>query len=169
MGCRSIILADRHPIILTEIRSLLASEADAILMAVDEASLMLAIEKVIPDLVIADLSFPASEETKVVKLIKQRYPAVKIIILSVHDDPSVADGIMEDGADGVVLRQRAVVDLIPAVREVFQGVMKVVVCVLPRVHGSFVHVLSVMLSTLLPPLVPVTLLHGFGRDCAHVA
>ncbi len=121
MGCGSIVLAGRHPSMLTEIRNLLVTEADAVLMAVDEASLIEAVQKVIPDLVIADLSFPVSGGINVVKLVKQRNPDIKIIVLSVYEDPSVIGGIIEDGANGVVLRQRAVVDLIPAVREVFQG------------------------------------------------
>jgi len=121
MGCGSIVLADRHPSMLTGIRSLLATEANAILMAVDEVSLLEAVKKVIPDLVIADLSFPVSGGTNVVKLIKQCNPAIKIIILSAYDDPPAVDEIMKDGVDGFVLRQRAVVDLIPAVREGCQG------------------------------------------------
>lgn len=121
MGYGSIVLANQHPEMLTGIRSLLATEADAVLMAVDEASLVEAVRKVIPNLVIADLSFPVSGGTNVVKLIKQCNPTIKIIILSMHDDPTVVGEIIKDGADGVVLRQRAVVDLIPAVREVFQG------------------------------------------------
>jgi DNA-binding NarL/FixJ family response regulator len=121
MGCGSIVLADRHPSMLTGIRSLLATEANAILMAVDEVSLLEAVKKVIPDLVIADLSFPVSGGTNVVKLIKQCNTTIKIIILSAYDDPPAVDEIMKDGVDGFVLRQRAVVDLIPAVREVCQG------------------------------------------------
>jgi len=121
MGCGSIVLADRHPSMLVGMRSLLATEADAILMAVDEVSLLEAVQKIIPALVIADLSFPVSGATNVVKLIKQCNPAIKIIILSTYDDPPAVDEIMKNGADGFVLRQRAVVDLIPAVREVCQG------------------------------------------------
>jgi DNA-binding NarL/FixJ family response regulator len=121
MNCGSIVLAIRHPSMLVGIHSLLATEADAILMAVDEVSLLGAIQKVTPDLVIADLSFPVSGGTNVMKLIKQCNPAIKMIILSTYDDPLVVDDIIKDGADGVVLRQRAVVDLIPAVREVCRG------------------------------------------------
>jgi DNA-binding NarL/FixJ family response regulator len=121
MDSRSIVLAIRHPSMLTGIHSLLATEADVVLMTVDEFSLLEAVQKVKPDLVIADLSFPVSGGTNVVKLIKQCNPSIKIIILSIYDDLTVVDEIMKDGADGVVLRQRAVVDLIPAIREVFQG------------------------------------------------
>ena len=121
MGCGSIVLADRHPSMLVGIRSLLADEAEAVLMAVDEVSLLEAVRKVVPALVIADLSFPVSGGIDVVKLIKQCNPAIKIIILSTYDDPPAVDEIMKHGADGFVLRQRAVLDLIPAVREVCQG------------------------------------------------
>lgn len=117
MGCGLVVLANQHPGILLGIRGLLATEADAVLMAVDEASLLEAVRKVVPDLVIVDLSFPVSGGTNVVKIIKRCNPAIKIIVLSTHDDPTVVSEIMKDGADGVVLRQRAVVDLIPAVRE----------------------------------------------------
>ena len=121
MSGGSIVLADRHPSMLTELRSLLATEADVVFMVADEFSLMEAVQKVIPDLVIADLSFPVSGGTNVMKLIKQCNPAIKMIILSTYDDPLVVDDIIKDGAEGVVLRQRAVVDLIPAVREVCRG------------------------------------------------
>jgi DNA-binding NarL/FixJ family response regulator len=121
MRCGSIVLADRHPGMLMGIRSLLTTKADALLMVADEVSLMEAVEKVIPDVVIADLSFPVSGGINLVKRIKQCNPAIKMIILSMYKDPLVVNEIMKDGADGFVLKQRAVIDLIPAVREVCQG------------------------------------------------
>ena len=48
MGCGSIVLADLHPSMLEGIRSLLATEADAVFMVADEFSLMEAVQKVIP-------------------------------------------------------------------------------------------------------------------------
>ena len=121
MGRRCIVLAERSPWLLAEIRSLLVGEADAVVMAADEPSMMEAIEKVIPELVITDLSFTVSGETNFLKLIKQHNPSIKIIILSMHQDPSVIEEVINDGADGFVFKQRAVVDLVPAVREVCRG------------------------------------------------
>ena len=97
-----------HPSMLMGIHNLLATESNTVPMAVDDASLLEAVQKVIPDLVIADLSFQVSGGTNVVKLIKQCDSTIKIIILSMYDDLSVVDGILKDGADGFVLRQRAV-------------------------------------------------------------
>ena len=58
MRCGLVILADRHPSMLEGIRRMLETEAESVLMVADECSLMQAVKKTIPDLVVADLSFP---------------------------------------------------------------------------------------------------------------
>jgi two-component system response regulator DegU len=84
----------------------------------DEASLMQAVETALPDLVIADLSFPVSGGTNVARLLKQWHPDIKVIILSVHEDPAAVNEVAAAGAEAFVLKRRAVVDLIPAIRKV---------------------------------------------------
>jgi DNA-binding NarL/FixJ family response regulator len=106
---------------LEGMRRLLETEANSVLMVADEASLIQAAEKITPDVVTADLSFPVSGAANVVRLIKQRHPETKIIVVSVHDDPAVVSEVVHAGAEGFVLKPRAVVDLIPAIREVCQG------------------------------------------------
>jgi DNA-binding NarL/FixJ family response regulator len=119
--CGSVVLADRHPNMFEAIRSLLEKEVESVIMVADEVSLIQAVAKVVPDLVIADLSFQVSGGTHIVKLLKQRYPEIKIIILSVDDDPAVVSEVVKAGAEGFVLKRRAVVDLISAIREVCRG------------------------------------------------
>jgi len=121
MGCKRVVVADQHPIMLEGIRRMLETEAASVLMVADEASLMQAVESVLPDLVIADLSFPVSGGTNVARLLKKRHPGIKIIILSVHEEPAAADEVAAAGAEAFVLKRRAVVDLIAAVRAVCRG------------------------------------------------
>lgn len=121
MGCKRVVLADQHPAMLEGIRRMLETEAESVLMVADEASLLQAVESVLPDLVIADLSFPVSGGTNVARLLKEQHPGIKIIILSVHEEPAAADEVAAAGAEGFVLKRRAVVDLIPAIRAVCQG------------------------------------------------
>ena len=121
MRCKRVVLADQHPIMLEGIRRMLETEAESVLMVADEASLMQAVESVLPDLVIADLSFPVSGGTNVARLLKEQHPGIKIIILSVHEEPAAAEEVAAAGAEGFVLKRRAVVDLIAAVRAVCQG------------------------------------------------
>jgi len=121
MRCGCVVLADSHPNMLEGMRRMLETEAESVLMVADEASLIQAVDSMTPDLVIADLSFPVSGAENVVRLIKQHHPETKIIVVSVHDEPAVVDEVVDAGAEGFVLKRRAVVDLIPTICEVCQG------------------------------------------------
>jgi two-component system response regulator DegU len=116
-----IILADKHSNMLAGIRRLLEDEAEAVLMVADEISLNQVLENFNPDVVVADLSLPSSTETNIAWALKKNFPKIKVIVLSVHDEKSVLDDVMAAGVEGFVLKPRAVIDLIPAIREVLQG------------------------------------------------
>ncbi len=90
-------------------------------MVADEKSLYHALENHIPDVVVADLSLPISGETNIAWVLKKDFSKIKVIILSVHEEQSVMDDVMAAGVEGFVLKRRAVIDLIPAIREVIQG------------------------------------------------
>ncbi len=118
-GC--IILADRHPNMLGGIRRLLEDEVETVLMVTDEISLSHTLEHLKPDMVVADLSLPISTGINVAWLLKENFPRIKVIILSIHDEKSVLDDVVAAGVEGFVLKRRAVIDLIPALHEVLQG------------------------------------------------
>ena len=116
-----IVLADKHSNMLAGIRRLLQDEAETVLMVADEISLNEVLQHFNPDVVVADLSLPISTETNIAWVLKKKFPNVKVIILSVHDEKAVLDDVMAAGVEGYVLKHRAVIDLIPAIREVLQG------------------------------------------------
>lgn len=121
MRCGLVILADRHANMLEGVRLMLETVAESVLMVADEVSLMQAVERTVPDLVVADLSFPVSEAKNIVRLLVKHHPDVRVIIMSVHDERTVVNEVMDAGADGFVLKRRVSIDLIPAITEVFQG------------------------------------------------
>ena len=116
-----VILADKHSNMLGGIRRLLEDEVETVLMVADEISLNHALENFNPDVVVADLSLPISTKTNIAWVLKKNFPEIKVIILSVHDEKSVIDDVMAAGVEGFVLKHRAVIDLIPAIRGVLQG------------------------------------------------
>jgi DNA-binding NarL/FixJ family response regulator len=118
-GC--IVLADKHSSMLAGIRRLLEDEAETVLMVADESSLNEVLQHFTPDVVVADLSLPISTKTNIAWVLKEKFPNVKVIILSLHDEKAVMDDVMAAGVEGFVLKYRAVVDLIPAIRGVLQG------------------------------------------------
>jgi len=121
MGQGRVILADKHSNVLGGIRRLLEAEVETVLMVSDEASLRHALEYYNPDIVVADLSLPVSTKTNIARELKKNFPKIKVIILSNYDDRTVVDDVMASGIEGFVLKRRAVIDLIPAIREVGRG------------------------------------------------
>jgi two-component system response regulator DegU len=121
MRQRRVILADKHSNMLGGIRRLLEDEVETVLMVADEVSLNHALENFNPDVVVVDLSLPISTKTNIAWALKKNFPKIKVIILSVHDEKSVLDDVMAAGVEGFVLKHRAVIDLIPAIRGVLQG------------------------------------------------
>jgi len=116
-----IILADNHSNMLAGIRRFLEDEVETVLMVADEISLNHALENFNPDVVVTDLSLPTSTGTNIAWVLKKKFPKIKVIILSVHDEKSVMEDVMATGVEGFVLKPRAVIDLIPAIRGVLQG------------------------------------------------
>jgi DNA-binding NarL/FixJ family response regulator len=116
-----VILADTHPNVLGGIRRLLEAEVETVLMVTDEISLVHALAHINPDVLVADLSLPVSTKTNIARELKKNYPQIKVIILSIHDDSSVFEEVMASGIEGFVLKRRAAIDLIPAIREVLAG------------------------------------------------
>ena len=121
-----VILADKHANLLGGICRLLENEVKTILMVADKRSLYDALENFNPDVVVVDHSFFNSRETNSRKTniawaLKKDFPKIKIIILSNHDDKAAIDDVVASGVEGFVLKPRAVIDLVPALREVLQG------------------------------------------------
>lgn len=115
-----VLLADRHQNMLAGVRTLLESKFDKVFMVADESSLIEAAEKISPNLIIADLSLPVTQEINIARRLHKLFPHIKLIILSVHDEQAVINECMEAGAAGFVLKRSAVDDLVPAIETVLQ-------------------------------------------------
>jgi len=116
-----VILADRNQDMLEGIRGLLETSFDTVLMVADVNSLFTAAEKLPIDLVVVDFSLPVSSGVNIVRQLKRRFPDLKLIVLSIHDEQTVRQEVLAAGAEGFVLKRSAATDLIPAVRAVIAG------------------------------------------------
>jgi DNA-binding NarL/FixJ family response regulator len=116
-----VLLADSHLPMLQGICSLLESLFAAVVMVADEGSLFETIERLDPDLVVVDLSLPVQEGTNIARQLMGRFPGLRLIVLSVHDEPNVATQMRAAGVAGFVLKRTVAADLIPAVAAVLGG------------------------------------------------
>ena len=116
-----VLLADGNLGVLGGVHSLLDSLFEAVLMVADERSLEDAATAYKPDLVVVDLSLPREGEANIASRLLGRHPGLRLIVLSVHDEPTVVGQLLSAGVAGFVLKRAAATDLVPAVKEVLRG------------------------------------------------
>ena len=131
----TVLVADRHSPMLEGVRSLLEGCFQAVVMVADEASLFQAVQGLRIECAIVDVSLPCSDGDgeNVVSRLHRHAPDLKLIALSVHNERTVADRILEQGALGFVVKGAAVTDLVPAIEAVMSGQTYVSGCVHPLV------------------------------------
>jgi len=115
------ILADRHHGLSEGVRSLLRTMFETVVMVADEPSLLESASRLEPALVVADLSLGRKGGLAWVSRLRAGSPGVRVILISVHDEPGVARAASSAGADGFVLKRAIASELLPAVEAVLAG------------------------------------------------
>ena len=90
-----VLLADRHHGLTEGVRGLLETAFGSVVMVADEASLIDAAGRLLPDVAVVDLSLARERGLGWLRAVRERCPDLKIVVLSVHDEQSVrraADG-----------------------------------------------------------------------------
>jgi len=116
-----VILADKHPNLLEGIRGILEAEFDNVVMVAERRSLINAVKKLSPDVVVVELSLPEAVGENIARLLKVEDPDLKIIALGLYDDADTVKSVIDAGATGYVLKRTAGEDLLPAVKAAIEG------------------------------------------------
>jgi DNA-binding NarL/FixJ family response regulator len=77
---------------------------EVIMEADNGESLLAKMEHALPDIVIMDFKMPVMDGMKATRLIKQQYPHVKVIVISMYEDEKFITSFHECGADGYLLK-----------------------------------------------------------------
>ena len=119
----NIVLADDHILVRQGIKKIILEDADMRVVgeARDGIELLELLEKITPDLVILDISMPRLRGLAAAAKIKQLYPGVKILILSMHRCREYLDQAMAAGVNGYLLKEDADLALFAAIEMVRQG------------------------------------------------
>ena len=118
-----VIIADDHTVVRQGIRGVL-EEVDGLEVVAEagdgEEALALVIE-LAPDVVVLDVTMPGKTGLEVARELREGEQDVRILILSMHDDPEYVLQAVRAGADGYVLKDVAPAELRDAVRAVHDG------------------------------------------------
>lgn len=118
-----IVIAEDHPIFRSGIRGLLATIDDLEVVgeaATGEEALQLAGE-LQPDLILMDIRMPGMNGIEATQAIKEKYPAIEVLILTMYRDDQSVFTAMRVGAKGYVLKDSDEDELLQAIRMVGNG------------------------------------------------
>jgi DNA-binding NarL/FixJ family response regulator len=119
----SIVLADDHQVVLEGFKALLAAEADFQVVgeALDGLSVLPLVEKLRPDVLVVDLMMPGLNGLEVVRQARERVPATRTAVLSMHANEAYVAEAIKNGASAYVLKQAQARELVQAIRAIADG------------------------------------------------
>jgi DNA-binding NarL/FixJ family response regulator len=120
----NIMIVDDHPIVANGIQQLINRETDMkVCHSVQDAeSAIKSIEKENPDLVIIDISLKGSTNgIDLIKSLKKRYPKIKALVLSMHDENLYAERAIKAGAKGYIMKNDLTDNIVKAIRNILNG------------------------------------------------
>lgn len=118
-----IFLVDDHMVVREGLKTLILAQPDMEVIgeASDGEAAWQQMRDCLPDVVIMDISMPHMNGIQATEKLKQTYPHVKVLVLSVHDDTSYLRQLLAVGASGYILKHTAANALIQAIRQVAAG------------------------------------------------
>lgn len=120
---KTILIAEDHTILREGLRALLNTDQnfEVVGEAEDGREAIRFSEKLMPDLVLMDLTMPKMNGLEAIKEIKKRSPTSKILVLTVHKTEEYILASLEAGADGYVVKDATHSELVMAMQKVLTG------------------------------------------------
>jgi DNA-binding NarL/FixJ family response regulator len=118
-----VLLADDHAVLRAGLRLLLEAQPDMEVVG-EAADCHEALERVRllkPDVLTLDLTMPGGSSIKVIEQLRQECPQTRVLVLTMHDDPAYLRSVMAAGGAGYMVKTAADVQLLGAIRAVWQG------------------------------------------------
>ena len=125
MGSYHILLVDDHVMFRQGLKRILEERCDLEVVGEVDCGLELLklLEKLVPDLIILDISMPNLRGLEAIHEIKMNHPDVRILVLTMHKDKEYLHQAVTAGAEGYLLKEDADSELFSAIDRVRQGRM----------------------------------------------
>jgi len=118
-----VFIIDDHPVVREGLTRLINQETDLAVCgeAAEARRALVDIGALKPDLTIIDITLPGMDGLELIKSLKARYPDLRVLVLSMHDETFFAERALRAGANGYVMKQVGTEVLIEAIRRVLAG------------------------------------------------
>jgi len=123
MGKRKILVVDDHSVVREGLTGVINDQPDFVVcgQAENANKALAAMATLKPDAVIVDISLEGRSGLELIKDLRDRYPRIPVLALSMHDEMLYAERALRAGARGYVMKKESTKDLITALRQVLEG------------------------------------------------
>lgn len=118
-----VLIAEDQELIRQSIEIMLSNKPDIQVIGTVEngREVIKFVRKAIPDIILMDIRMPEMDGIQCIEIIKDKYPNIKIIVLTTFDDDEYVFNSLKNGASGYVLKGTSVSELVDAIRTVYDG------------------------------------------------
>jgi len=122
-ACVRVLIADDHPVVRTGLAAVIAQEDDLCIVAQaeDGARAVALFQEHHPDVVLMDLRMPEMDGVEAIRRITTEFPDARIIALTTYDGDADIHRALAAGAQGYLLKEMLVTDVITAIRSAWRG------------------------------------------------
>ncbi|MGL6342647.1 MAG: response regulator [Waterburya sp.] len=123
----NLLIVEDQQTILQLLKIYLEQESDLkiVSIAADGRVAIDKVDKLRPDVVLMDVEMPGIDGVTATRIISERYPEVKVLILTTHNDDEILNLALEAGAKGYILKTTPAQELIKFIRSVHQGHLQI--------------------------------------------
>lgn len=128
MARSRVLLADDHKDMREKVMQQLEPEFEVVGAVADGNAVFEAVSKMKPDVCVLDISMPIVSGIEAAAILQTSGLDVKIVFLTVHEDPDFIQAALDTGALGYVVKSRMTSDLSAAIRAALAGRLFVSPC-----------------------------------------
>jgi DNA-binding NarL/FixJ family response regulator len=117
-----VLLVDDHALVRLGFRRLLEDDPELVVVgeASDGTEAVELARKLVPDVVVMDYAIPAPNGALATRMIRESVPSVRVLMLSMHPEPTYVANSREAGASGYLLKNALDLELVAAVKGVLE-------------------------------------------------
>jgi DNA-binding NarL/FixJ family response regulator len=116
-----VLLADDHRVVSEGLKRLLAEDFELVGMVEDGRALVAEAKKLKPDVIVADITMPHLNGIDAMTQLRKDNAGIKVVFLTMHQDPAYARRALDAGAAGFVVKHSAPAELVMAIHAAMKG------------------------------------------------
>lgn len=118
-----LLLVEDHQLVIQGISAMLAENEEIVCNGIfkNGRDLLFKLKSFQPDVIVMDINLPDYSGIELCKEVKEKYPVIKVVALSINNQPGIIKKMMDSGANGYVLKDAEQYEIINAIKTVAKG------------------------------------------------